>query len=119
MLVLRLLNGLVTGLFDSVELNWCSESVEPLPKHRGLAIGLQLACAAPGAGIVYFIIYGLATTASGDIIWRLPLAFQLIYVLMALSLVCFIPESPRWLVQIGALDKARDVLTLLWPLSGI
>ncbi|KAL3472703.1 major facilitator superfamily domain-containing protein [Aspergillus californicus] len=47
-LVLRLMNGLFTGLFDAVGLNWCAETVEA--KHRGLAIGIQLACAASGAG---------------------------------------------------------------------
>lgn len=112
-LVLRLLNGLFTGLFDAVGLNWCAETVEA--KHRGLAIGIQLACAASGAGIVYFIIYGLTATTTGDIIWRLPLAFQLFYVVVVLAMVYFLPESPRWLIQTGSLAEARETLTLLHP----
>lgn len=110
-LALRLLNGLFTGAFDSVGLNWAAESVDA--RRRGVAIGAQLACAAGGAGIVYFITYGLSRSSTGDVIWRLPMAFQLVYVLLVLAMVYFLPESPRWLVKVGLLDEARAVLRLL------
>jgi MFS family permease len=107
-LVLRFFNGFFTGAFDSVGLNWSAESVDA--RHRGRAIGLQLCCAASGASISYFIVYGLSKSASSDIIWRLPLAFQLIFALFILSMVYFLPESPRWLARVGLIEEAKDVL---------
>ncbi|KAJ5578455.1 Low-affinity glucose transporter [Penicillium hispanicum] len=109
-LVLRLLNGVFTGAFDSVGLNLSAESVHH--RHRGIAIGAELVCAASGAGLIYFIIYGLSEHTTGDVIWRFPLAFQLVWVFLILSLIYFIPESPRWLTQVGLVDDARNVLLL-------
>ncbi|KAJ5698493.1 Low-affinity glucose transporter [Penicillium macrosclerotiorum] len=109
-LVLRLLNGVFTGAFDSVGLNLSAESVHH--RYRGIVIGAQLVCAASGAGLIYFIIYGLSGHANSDVIWRFPLAFQLVWVIIILSLIYFIPESPRWLAQVGLVDEARQVLLL-------
>ncbi|KAK6222528.1 hypothetical protein QIS74_04230 [Colletotrichum tabaci] len=107
-LVTRFANGLATGSFDSVGLNWSAETVDP--RHRGRTIGFHMSCAAMGAAIAYFIPFGLNKHSSGDVVWRLPLAFQLLFVLVVLCVVCFLPESPRWLVQVGLTDVARDVL---------
>ncbi|KAJ7734003.1 general substrate transporter, partial [Mycena maculata] len=42
--------------------------------------------------------------------WRLPFAIQFIPTLVLMVGVCFIPESPRWLMSVGRKDEARDVL---------
>lgn len=110
-LFLRLLNGIFTGAFDSVGLNWAAESIDA--RRRGLAIGSQLVCAASGGGIVYFIIFGLTKHAHGTVIWRFPMAFQLVYVLVILGMVYLLPESPRWLAKAGYQHEARDVFALL------
>ncbi|KAH0434148.1 low-affinity glucose transporter hxt3 [Colletotrichum camelliae] len=107
-LALRFLNGCATGSFDSVGLNWSAESADH--RHRGRTMGILMCCAATGAAIAYFIPYGLAKQATGEIVWRLPMTFQLIYVITVLSMVCFLPESPRWLVKVGLTHAARDGL---------
>ncbi|KAH8667705.1 major facilitator superfamily domain-containing protein [Ilyonectria robusta] len=52
-LSLRFLNGLATGAFDAVGLNWSAES--SASNHRGRAIGLHMCCAALGASQSYFL----------------------------------------------------------------
>ncbi|KAJ3760098.1 general substrate transporter [Lentinula raphanica] len=42
--------------------------------------------------------------------WRLPLMLQIIPPIIIICFVWFLPESPRWLVQKGKFDKARDIL---------
>lgn len=109
--VTRLLNGLVTGAFDSVVLNWSAEAADH--QHRGRIIGFEMASAALGACQAYFLTYGLGKNSTSEMVWRLPCAYQLIFVFFILSLVWFLPESPRWLLSKGYFDEARSVLMSL------
>ncbi|KAL0570367.1 hypothetical protein V5O48_011598 [Marasmius crinis-equi] len=42
--------------------------------------------------------------------WRLPLVLQVVPPVIVMICVWFCPESPRWLVQKGKLDKAKEIL---------
>lgn len=110
-LSLRFLNGLATGAFDAVGLNWSAES--SASNHRGRAIGLHMCCAALGASQSYFLVYGISKATDGEIVWRFPIAYQCFFVLLVLFLVWFLPESPRWLVRVGLVEEAREVLVAL------
>lgn len=104
----RILNGLATGAFDSIGLNWCAETVSH--KKRGRSIGFQLCSAAVGASVCYFVVFGLRRQQEGDVTWRFPIAFQLVCFLAVLVLTPFLPESPRWLVKVGMREEARLVV---------
>ncbi|MBR1587261.1 MAG: sugar porter family MFS transporter [Kiritimatiellae bacterium] len=42
--------------------------------------------------------------------WRVMLGAEILPIIVFIVLLCFIPESPRWLVRAGRSDEARDVL---------
>ncbi|KAK7420930.1 hypothetical protein QQX98_002494 [Neonectria punicea] len=42
--------------------------------------------------------------------WRLPTLIQIVPSAYQLSLIFFCPESPRWLIAQGKVDKAREIL---------
>jgi MFS family permease len=107
-LVLRFLNGVATGAFDSVGLNWSAEATAP--QHRGRVIGIQLCCAALGASQSYFLVYGISKATTSEFLWRFPIAYQCVFVLLVSVLIWILPESARWLVQVGLVNEARDVL---------
>ena len=46
----------------------------------------------------------------GPVAWRIPLAFQFIFIAILYATVPWLPESPRWLVTKGKITEAELVL---------
>lgn len=84
--------------------------VEVAPtRHRGKVGALgQLAIV---TGILLAYLTGYALQPSGQ--WRLMLGLTVIPAAALVGLLCFVPESPRWLVQQGRMPEARGVLARL------
>lgn len=47
--------------------------------------------------------------------WRWMLGLEIVPALVWLCALCFVPETPRWLVMKGRIDEARRVLSLVRP----
>ncbi|RDW67511.1 hypothetical protein BP6252_08907 [Coleophoma cylindrospora] len=78
---------------------------------RGAILGFFYSCFYLGGIIASGINYGtrrITTTWS----WRIPSILQVIPSLLAIVLLPFIPESPRWLVQNGQHEHALEVLVI-------
>ncbi|PVH72316.1 general substrate transporter [Cadophora sp. DSE1049] len=45
--------------------------------------------------------------------WRFPLAFPIVFALIILAFLPFLPDSPRWLVKKGRIEEARAVMAIL------
>lgn len=58
-------------------------------------------------------MYALIRSSAQDWHWRVPVALQLIFILITLSLSILIPESPRWLASHGKNEWALDVIARL------
>lgn len=73
-----------------------------------IAVGLLLAFL-----INYFLIKVMDDTTwlNNENIWRYMLGAELIANAVWITLILFIPESPRWLVIKGRSDEAKEVLT--------
>jgi MFS family permease len=86
---------------------------EILPtKLRGSVLGLYFSCFNVGslisAGINYRVV-NISTTWA----WRIPSIIQGAFSLLAIALLPFVPESPRWLIDKGRFDEAREVFSII------
>ena len=78
---------------------------------RGRILGFFFSCFYVGSLASAIINYGSQNIQS-TWSWRLPSLLQLIPSIMALCLLPFIPESPRWLVANGQPEHALEVLVV-------
>jgi hypothetical protein len=65
-----------------------------------------------GFSLSNWVTYGFSFT-SGSLAWRFPIAFQLIFSIILISTVPWLPESPRWLLAHGYEEEGVDVLVAL------
>lgn len=70
-------------------------------------------CITLGVAIAYWILYAFSFLQPSSVAWRFPVAFSLVFVLPALALISFMPESPRWLLLKAREDEAIRVLSAL------
>ncbi|CAO3678574.1 unnamed protein product [Rhizopus stolonifer] len=81
------------------------------PDIRGRLITLFSATASIGTIIGFFVNFGTSYLTS-DWAWRIPFLIQIV-VCVLLSVVYFLPFSPRWLIDKGREDEALEVLAKL------
>lgn len=79
------------------------------PSHRGKMTALYWAFYYLGAILAAWTCFGC--NGRGDSwAWRIPSILQGAFPVIQLVFLCFVPESPRWLVSKGRVDKARSIL---------
>lgn len=83
-----------------------------------------------GLALSYWVVFGFAYISNFSAAWRVPIAFQIIFALVAFAILIvsiqshtsrelkadppkFMPESPRWLILTGREDEALHVLSAL------
>ena len=106
----RLVLGLGLGTVSATVPVWQSETS---PAHnRGALVVLQGAFAAAGLAVSQWIDLGFFFTTS-SVSWRFPLAFPIVFCLIVLGLLPFLPESPRWMVKKGMIEEAQALMAIL------
>ncbi|KAG6889462.1 hypothetical protein C0995_000989 [Termitomyces sp. Mi166 len=93
MIVARLITGLGNGINTATAPVWQSETSKPSLR---------------GKLVVFSMIF-----LDGSITWRFPIAFQLVFSLILLSTVPWLPESPRWLLAHDRYEEGVQVLAAL------
>ncbi|GJM87528.1 hypothetical protein PR202_ga03492 [Eleusine coracana subsp. coracana] len=110
LLLSRLVDGFGIGLAVTLVPVYISETAPP--EIRGLLNTLPQFTGSGGMFLSYCMVF--AMTLSPQPNWRLMLGVlflpSLLYLLVTL---CFLPESPRWLVSKGRMKEARAVLQML------
>lgn len=65
-----------------------------------------------GFSLSNWMTYGFSFV-EGSLSWRFPIAFQLVFSIILISTVPWLPESPRWLLAHGYEEEGVAVLVAL------
>jgi len=80
------------------------------PDWRGFFVGMNGLMIALGFGLSSWVGLAFNSLASGDAQWRGPIGVGILFSLIILTLLIFIPESPRWKIMNGQLDEAWMII---------
>ncbi|MFA5094123.1 MAG: sugar porter family MFS transporter [Candidatus Omnitrophota bacterium] len=105
LIAFRFLIGLAIGVASYVAPLYISE-ISP-PDVRGALVSLNQLMITCGIVVSYLVDYALTL---GKDEWRWMFAFGAVPAAILLIGMIFLPESPRWLVSRGFIDRAKDVL---------
>ena len=84
-------------------------------QKRGQLVLVEGVFALSGLAIASWVNFGMFY-ASDPVSWRVPIALQLIFIAILLSLTPWLPESPRWLIKKERLQEARHIMARLMGL---
>ncbi|MFL1440461.1 sugar porter family MFS transporter [Nocardiopsis protaetiae] len=112
----RVLGGIAIGMASVIAPTYIAE-VSPAA-YRGRLGSLQQLAIVLGIACSQLVNYGIAQIADGSAhnmigpiqAWQWMLGVEVLPALLYLLLSLLIPESPRYLVRIGNVDKARTIL---------
>ncbi|KZS90655.1 general substrate transporter [Sistotremastrum niveocremeum HHB9708] len=110
LIVFRVFTGLGIGVLTSITPSFHAECVPA--KIRGRIVSVQLILCAVGLTTSFWVDYG-CSYVNGQFAWRFPVALQCLFPIITILLLLFLPDSPRWYVEQGRIDDARDVLIRL------
>ncbi|KAL6248459.1 hypothetical protein RBB50_004714 [Rhinocladiella similis] len=109
----RVIGGIGMGLTTTMVPIWVAETSKA--HSRGALIATQLTIVILGLTIAYWFDYGmLQHHPNTEAVWRLPLAFQVVFILLTWATIFFLPESPRYLYANGAVEDADDIMARIY-----
>lgn len=103
----RLVAGFGVGFVSAIIILYMSE-IAPRKVRGAIVSGYQF-CITIGLMLASCVDYGTQNrTESGS--YRIPIALQMLWALILGIGLMFLPESPRYFIRKGQLEKAREVL---------
>lgn len=105
----RIISGIGVGIASVLGTLYISETAPP--DIRGSLGFLQQLLIVTGIFIAYIVNYLFAPSLFGINGWRWMLGFGAVPAAILGIGMYFLPESPRWLVEHGRIDEAREVLS--------
>jgi sugar porter (SP) family MFS transporter len=108
----RVIAGLGVGGMSSVTPLYVSENCPP--KIRGRVTGLFQEFIVIGVTFAYWLNYGVALhVPAGTKQWRIPVGIQIVPGAFLLIGLCFLKESPRWLMKQGRYKDGTAALAYM------
>ncbi|CAL5873598.1 uncharacterized protein PFLUO_LOCUS7879 [Penicillium psychrofluorescens] len=111
LIVARIITGLGVGAFTGTAPMYVSECASA--NARGRMVLMQGFFAIGGIVLATWIEFGLFFAKDSQANFRFPIALQALFAIIVVSLIMFLPESPRWLVKRDRMENAREVLSAL------
>ncbi|KLJ13388.1 hypothetical protein EMPG_11677 [Blastomyces silverae] len=99
-------NGMNTSTIPTYQAE-CSKS-----HNRGLLICIEGGVIAIGTAIAYWIDFG-AHYGPQDLVWRFPIAFQVVFGVFIIVGMFYLPDSPRYLISKDKVAEGEKVLAAL------
>ena len=110
LLFFRFLGGIAVGGVSVVGPMYITE-IAPA-KFRGRLVGMFQFNVVLGILMAYFSNYLVGLFELGDSEWRWKLGVMAVPSVLFFITLFFIPRSPRWLIKMGLIDEARNVLQI-------
>ncbi|KAJ9616391.1 hypothetical protein H2200_000109 [Cladophialophora chaetospira] len=112
MLCARILAGIGTGVVSAVIPVWGSELVSH--DSRGMVMAFEMFVNYAGISTSYWLEYLLAMVNHGhtSIRWRFPIGFPILFMIILIISMVFMPESPRWDIGNGKPERGRRTLAV-------
>lgn len=111
-IVFRVLGGVGIGIASMSTPIYIAEIT---PAHlRGRMVSVNQIAIVSGIALVYFVNYFIARCGDQSwneaVGWRWMFASGILPSVLFIALLAGIPESPRWLVEMGRADQARSIM---------
>ncbi|OAA57138.1 General substrate transporter [Niveomyces insectorum RCEF 264] len=110
-IVARIVIGLGTGAISGTVPVWQSELSKS--NNRGAHVATVGVFQSAAGAIGFWIDFAFYFVKDSSVSWRFPLAFQLLWTLMAIAFIYTLPESPQWLIKRGRIQEAREIMAIL------
>lgn len=111
-IIYRIIGGVGVGLASMLSPMYIAE-VSPA-SMRGKLVSFNQFAIVIGMVVVYFVNYFIAVSSDEQWVsttgWRLMFLSEVIPAGLLLLLICFVPESPRWLVMKNRDSKAISII---------
>ncbi|KAJ5701115.1 Sugar transporter STL1 [Penicillium malachiteum] len=106
----RVITGIGNGMNTSTIPTYQAECSRT--SNRGLLICIEGGIIAIGTAIAYWINFG-ASYGPPALTWRFPIAFQIVFGIIIVVGMYFMPDSPRYLISRGKVHEGEYVLAAL------
>ncbi|KAF9892999.1 hypothetical protein FE257_012410 [Aspergillus nanangensis] len=108
----RVICGIGTGMNTATVPVWQAECTKP--HQRGPIMAFEASLVPAGVMVSYWVDFGLSYAEPSQAAWRFPIAMQLVFAVVVMGFIFWLPESPRWLVMKGRREEATRVLAALY-----